>query len=260
MVKLGTAVLTGDDGELAEERCRDLLAALAQLRQSGRDVVLVTSGAVRLGGQRSAERRKDTARRRASAAIGQAKLMAFYVAALAELGLPAAQLLLSARDFASPQRRLELRRTFAALLEHGAMVVVNENDAVTAGDAEEAFGDNDRLAALVAGQVGADLLLILTDVAGLHTGDPRHGKTRLISLVDRVTGDIERRAGGAFVGRGGMRTKVAAAACAARSGCATIVAGGRQPGVIDRVFAGEEIGTLFLAEAQPSRRARAAIR
>ena len=259
MVKLGTAVLTGDDGALAEERCRDLLAGLAQLRREGRDVVLVSSGAVQLGAQLSPGRRNDSARRRAHAAIGQAQLMAFYVAAFAELGLPVAQLLLTARDFATPQRRLQLRRTLDALLERGAMVVINENDAVTAGDTAQAFGDNDRLAALVAAQLDAGLLLILTDVAGLHTGDPRHGKTRLISLVERVTADVERLAGGAFVGRGGMRTKVAAAACAARSGCATILAGGRQPNVIDRVFAGEEVGTLFLAEERPAP-ARAASR
>jgi glutamate 5-kinase len=169
--------------------------------------------------------------------------------------------LLTEEDFAEPHRFESLRRTLAKLLELGSLPVINENDTVSTAELlpleprarrRVNFGDNDRLSALVASGMKADLLLILTDVAGFHTADPRHGSAaQLIPIVESVTPALRRLAGGAGSGRGGMRTKLEAATIASRSGCATVVASGLEPRVIERLFAGEELGTFFAPRRRP---------
>jgi glutamate 5-kinase len=192
--------------------------------------------------------------------------MALYSDAFDRLGIVAAQVLLTEEDFSNRRRYLNLRTTLGKLLDLGVVPVVNENDTVSTVELEaiEAlvprrvnFGDNDKLSALVASKIEADLLLILTDVEGLHTSDPTvGGDAALIPVVAQITPELERMAGGARIGRGGMRTKLEAARIATRSGCATVVASGRASGVIERVLAGESVGTLFLPRPGLSGRRR----
>lgn len=258
VVKLGTAVLTGEDGDVAAWRILALVEALVGLQRAGREVLLVSSGAVRLGAERLAASADPSLRlaAQACAAVGQGRLIACYAHACERFGVAAAQLLLTEQDFATPARLAGLRATLMQLLALGVLPVINENDVVTGWPAAPeggvaavgaGLGDNDRLAALVATEVSADLLVILTDVAGLYTADPRRGAgARLIPVVRRVTPRLARAAGGLRVGRGGMRSKLEAARIATDSGCAVVVADGRDPGVLERLCAGEEVGTLFL--------------
>jgi glutamate 5-kinase len=258
VVKLGTAVLTRDDGHVALSRLYSFVESIADLRKSGREVTVVSSGAVGLGSARLGLARGDQALpvKQASAAVGQGRLMALYSDAFDRLGIAAAQLLLTEEDFSNRRRYLNLRTTIAKLLELGAVPIVNENDTVSTVELEAVdahvqrrvnFGDNDKLSALVASKTEADLLIILTDVEGLFTADPSGDEgAALIPVVARITPDLERAAGGARVGRGGMRTKLEAARIATRSGCAVVIASGRIPNVVERIVAGEGVGTLFL--------------
>jgi glutamate 5-kinase len=267
VVKLGTAVLAGEEDGLALGRVRAVVESLVALRRAGREVLLVSSGAVRLGAERlgMGEGVGPRATCRACAAVGQGRLMAWYAEACERLGVAAAQVLLTAEDFVVPHRALGLRATLVELRAFGVLPVINENDAVSGagrepdgpgGPGRTGLGDNDRLSALIATAVGADLLLMLTDVAGLYTADPRgRAEARLIPVVRRVTPRMERGAGGPRLGRGGMRSKLEAARIATGAGCAVVVADGRHPGVIERVCAGEEVGTLFPPRHAGSRRA-----
>jgi glutamate 5-kinase len=221
-------------------------------------VLIVTSGAVGLGKARLGlgRRRLLLPERQACAAVGQGRLMALYAEAFEHFGIACAQVLLTDGDFTNRYRYLNLRSTINRLLELRVIPIVNENDTVSTSELEDddgefrriSFGDNDRLSALVASKIEADLLVILTDVDGLHTADPRssHG-AQLISVVEELTPEIEALAGDAGAGgRGGMRTKLDAARIAMASGCAVIVASGTKADGLRRVLAGEELGTLFL--------------
>ncbi|HXY68309.1 MAG TPA: glutamate 5-kinase [Gemmatimonadales bacterium] len=254
VVKLGTAVLAGAGGAARGDRVRALVASVAALRRAGREVLVVASGAVRTGAERLgiAGGPAGSAAARACAAVGQARLMAGWTEACERAGVVAAQLLVTGEDFAQPGRLASLRAALGILLEQGVLPVLNENDVVAtsladAGERGTGLRDNDRLAALVAVGVRADLLLILTDVPGLLTADP-HGPRpgRLIPVVKRLTPRLERAAGGPRVGRGGMRSKLEAARLATRAGCAVVVADGREDRVVERVCAGEAVGTLFV--------------
>jgi glutamate 5-kinase len=271
VVKLGTAVLTGEDGRLAGERLRSFVAAIEELRGRGVEVLLVTSGAVGLGAARLGLDRSQLtlAQKQACAAVGQGRLMGLYAEAFDGFGTAAAQLLLTEEDFHQRRRYLNLRGTLFELLRNGAVPVINENDSVSSAELEPLedgdpsgsqrkvnFGDNDKLSALVASKVGADVLLLLTDVEGLYDRDPREPGASLLDVVPRVTPEIAALAGGARLGRGGMRTKVEAARVAGLSGCATVIANGRAERVIERVFSGEALGTLFLPQEGLSSRRR----
>lgn len=266
VVKLGTAVLMRDEGGIALSRFYAFVEGLASLKKSGREVLLVTSGAVGLGAQKLgfSSKPKLLPQKQACAAVGQGRLMALYSDAFDRLGITAAQILLTEEDFSNRQRYLNLRSTIAELVSMGAIPVFNENDTVSTAEIEPLrnsadfkvnFGDNDKLSALVASKIDADLLVILTDVEGFYTADPRSDQgADLISVVDNITPEIEALASGekSKVGRGGMRTKLAAARVATQSGCATIIAGGKIPNVIEKIFAGEELGTIFLPQAMRS--------
>jgi glutamate 5-kinase len=265
VIKLGTAVLMRDEGGFALSRFYSFLESVSNLKQSGREILIVSSGAVGLGVERLGLQHSPQSLplKQACAAIGQGKLMSLYSEGFEKLGLAAAQVLLTEEDFSNRHRYLNLRGTISSLIELGAIPIINENDTVSTAELESEdpqalrkinFGDNDRLSALVASKIEADLLLILTDVEGLYDADPSgDAEAKLIPLVQQITREIEglaRSAGKSkkpVPGRGGIRTKIEAAKIATRSGCDTIVAGGRLPNVIDRVFAGEEIGTLFLS-------------
>lgn len=249
VIKVGSRVLTVEGGGLDYDAISRLCDEMAGLRQQGIEVILVSSGAVAAG--RDALRSADTTltipQKQAAAAVGQPLLMQAYQQACTCHGLVTAQILLTAEDLANRNRFLNARTTLEALLTAGALPVINENDSVAV--AEIKFGDNDNLSALVTSLAEADLLLILTDIEGLYSANPASDPdAQLIPLVRSITREIERMAGGSgsSVGTGGMATKVTAAKKAARFGVPTILAPGKQPGVITAAVSGQEIGTLFL--------------
>jgi glutamate 5-kinase len=257
VVKVGTNVVMADDGTLALGRLYGLIEAVAGERRHGREMVVVSSGAVGLGAQRLdlAGRPKTLALKQACAAIGQGRLMSIWSEAFEKVGVIAAQVLLTEDDFSSRGRYLALRATLEELLRLGAVPVLNENDTVGTAELETAaghvFGDNDKLSALVASKLGADLLVILSDVDGLHTANPaRSGGARRIPVVAEVTPAVRALAdGGGARGRGGMATKLEAAAIATASGALAVVASGRRPGALEEVLSGADAGTLFLPKS-----------
>jgi glutamate 5-kinase len=262
VVKLGTAVVMREDGKAAQNRLRALAKSIADLMRGGREVLLVSSGAVGLGRSRLgiSEAPPSLPLKQACAAVGQGALMALYSDALEGLGVAVAQVLLTEEDFSNRTRYLNLRSTLTQLIELGVLPIINENDTVSTAELESEstpylrvnFGDNDRLSALVASKIEADVLVMLTDVPGLYTVPPDEAGATLIPLVKEITPEIEALAQappapqGGKVGRGGIRTKLEAASIAMHSGCAAVIASGKQAGVLDRIFAGEEVGTFFL--------------
>ncbi|HEU4384993.1 MAG TPA: glutamate 5-kinase [Anaeromyxobacteraceae bacterium] len=248
VVKVGTGTLTGADGRFDPQNCERLAAELADAARSRR-LVLVSSGAIAIGAERLGLARGgkpwDIATKQAAAAVGQPYLMAEWGRALEAHGLGTAQVLLTADDLANRKRFLNARRTFTRLLERGVVPVVNENDTVAVDEIK--VGDNDSLAALVASCVEAELVVMLTDVEGLHDRDPREAGARLLHEVPRVTAEVERMAGGAGSERsiGGMVTKLKAARRLAAHGVATALLSGRRQGALSALLAGERIGTFF---------------
>ena len=265
VVKLGTAVLMAEEGGLAMSRFYSFVEGLARLKKSGRDVLLVTSGAIGLGKQKLglSQTPKLLPQKQACAAVGQGRLMALYSEAFERQGLVAAQILLTEEDISSRKRYLNLRSTIFELLSMGVIPVINENDTVSTAELEPIkdgaeikvnFGDNDKLSALVASKIDADLLMILTDVEGLYTSDPSTNKdAKLISLVEKFTPEIDELAdekpsiNKSKPGRGGIKSKLAAAKIATQSGCNVIIAGGKIPDVIDQIFQNKDLGTMFLS-------------
>lgn len=262
VIKLGTAVLMKEEGGIALSRFYAFIEGIAGLMKQGKEVLLVTSGAVGLGVQKLQldKKPKLLPMKQACAAVGQGRLMALYSDAFQALDIVTAQILLTEEDFSNRTRYLNLRSTIGELMRLKVLPIINENDTVSTAEIESGkefeflkvnFGDNDKLSALVASKVEADLLIILTDVDGLYTDDPRKGdNAKLIPLVPSINADIEKLASGPAapgkMGRGGMQTKIEAAKTATQSGCSVIIAGGKVPDVIPRLFAEEEIGTLFL--------------
>ena len=260
VVKVGTGTLADRDGRFDRANCARLAAELAELAR-GHRLVLVSSGAVTLGAERlglvrSKGKPWDIPTKQACAAVGQPHLMAAWGEALVARGLKVAQVLLTADDLASRKRFLNARRTFERLLQAGVVPVVNENDTVAVEEIK--VGDNDTLAALVAGCVEADVVVMLTDVEGLYDRDPRVAGATLLHDVARVTPDVERAAGGAGSDRsvGGMATKVKAARRLAAQGVATALLSGRRPRALQALLKGERVGTVFApgVERLPARK------
>ncbi len=226
-------------------------AGIAALKKAGREVVLVSSGAVACGMQRLGWNRRPHAihELQAAAAIGQMGLVQAYESCFREHGLHAAQILLTHDDLADRKRYLNARTTLRTLLALGAIPIINENDTVITDEIK--FGDNDTLGALVTNLIEADALIILTDQQGLFTADPRRDPAAtLIHDATAGSAELETMAGGAGsdIGRGGMLTKIIAAKRAARSGAHTVIASGHEPEVLQRLAAGEKIGTQLLAQ------------
>jgi glutamate 5-kinase len=257
VTKIGSALLTRDGQGLNNEGIQDWASQLARLRRGGVEVVLVTSGAVAAGMQRLGRTARPHALHelQAMAAVGQMNLVQVYETAFQRHGLHTAQVLLTHEDLADRRRYLNSRSTLRTLLRLGVIPVVNEND--TVATEEIRFGDNDTLAALVANLVEADLLLILTDQRGLYDRDPRlDPEAKLVAEAEAGDPRLLSMAGGSgTLGRGGMRTKLAAAEKAARSGAATVIVSGREQNVILRVLDGEVLGT-YLRAAQGRMAAR----
>lgn len=244
VVKVGSALLMNEDGAPDEAWLADFAADIARMRARGQQVVLVSSGAVSLGRRRLslANRAVTLPEKQAAAAAGQSALMRAWEVALEPHGIPCAQVLLTRDDTEVRRRWLNARATVATLLDLGVIPVVNENDTVVTEEIR--FGDNDRLSARVAQLVGAEVLVLLSDVDGLYSADPRHDPAaRHVARIARLTPEIEAMAGeansAAGVGVGGMATKLAAARIASASGCATVIALGTRPKPLAAVEAGE---------------------
>jgi glutamate 5-kinase len=254
VVKVGTRVLTGEDGQLDVERIQQLADQVHHVMSSGRKVVLVSSGAVGAGMGRLGlkKRPSDIAQLQAVAAVGQSILVEAYERSLHRHGRHAAQVLLTAEDLEHRLRYLNARNTLVTLLDFGAVPIINENDTVAVEELHNTFGDNDRLAAIVTNLIRAPLLVLLSDVDGLFDGDPRQPGSRVIPTVDRldaaVLAMVRDRLGG--LSKGGMAGKLEAARLATTGGENVIIACGQTRDILPRIVAGEPIGTLFLAQGQ----------
>jgi glutamate 5-kinase len=254
IVKVGSSLVTDDGKGLDHVALASWARQIAHLRQSGREVVLVSSGAVAEGMQRLGWKTRPTAEHelRAAAATGQMGLVQVYENAFSKYGLHTAQILLTHEDLADRKRYLNARSTLLTLLGLGVVPIINENDAISTDEIR--VGDNDTLGALVANLIDADVLVLLTDQAGLFTADPRRDPTA--TFVSSGAADDPRweaAAGGAGsnFSRGGMLTKVLAAKRAAMSGAGTVIASGREADVLIRLAAGDAIGTHLHAEHTP---------
>ncbi len=273
VVKLGTHVVTRDGVTLAVERLMGLIDTMARLRRAGREIVLVSSGAVGMGMRALGlkERPRSLGLRQACAAVGQGHLMHVYTGAFSERGVTAAQVLLTQEDLGDRDRALCVRTTLMRLLELGAVPILNENDSVSVRELVEhqarngvprgsnpAFGDNDGLSALVSVAMDADLLVLLTNVDGFFTAspsvDPSAERVRELRDIDETA---MAQAGGAHAGGlGGMASKLEAARMAVSEGTAVIIANGTTPGILDRVLAGEDVGTFVHTPERRPRRLR----
>lgn len=250
VVKVGTSTLTHSTGKLNINRMEMLVRQLADLRNQNREVVLVTSGAVGVGLGRLglSERPATIVQRQALAAIGQGLLMQVYEKLFAEYGQTVAQILLTRSDISDRKRYLNARNTILALLNYQVIPIINENDTVATEELK--IGQNDALSALVAGLIEADLLVLLSDIDGLYTADPKKDKNaKLITLVSEITPEILSMAGGSstLFGTGGMITKLEAARMATAAGVSMVLMNGSDPSQIQLIFAGEPVGTVFLS-------------
>lgn len=260
VIKLGTNVLRGDDGYVSLPRVFSFIEDISNLVKSGKEVIVITSGAVGLGKKKLGLDNTDgTAVKQACAAIGQSKLMSIYEEGFDTYGLVAAQILLTEDDFSIRERYLSLRTTFNKLLELGAVPVINQNDTVSTveltpryTDKQVAFSDNDKLSALVASELDADLLVILSDVNGLYDKNPKlNPDAKIIREVAEVDEKICSMGTDASEGgRGGMKTKLEAAAMVTRFGGKVLIANGTVPYIIKKIFNAEDFGTMFLPQTK----------
>lgn len=260
VIKLGTNVLRGDDGHVSLPRVFSFIEDISNLVHSGKEVIVITSGAVGLGKKRlGLDSTEGTALKQACAAIGQSKLMSIYESGFDTYGLVAAQILLTEDDFSIRTRYLSLRTTLNKLLELRVIPIINQNDTVSTIDIaprytkmQVCFSDNDKLSALVASELDADLLIILSDVNGLYDQNPKNNpNAKIIREVAEVTDEICALGTDASEGgRGGMRTKLEAARLVTRFGGKVLIANGKVPFIIKKIFSGEDYGTMFLPQTE----------
>ncbi len=252
VVKVGTRVLTTPEGTLNEARIAALAEEIHAILDSGRKVVVVSSGAVGAGMGRIGmrQRPRDLAQLQAVAAMGQSYLVQVYDRSLRAFGRHAAQILLTANDLDDRTRYLNVRNTIFTLFDLGAVPIINENDTVSVEELQTTFGDNDRLAAMVTNLIRAPLLVLLSDVDGLYDGDPRSPGAKLISTITRLDDSVMALVRDVKTGmsKGGMASKLVAARMATVAGENVVIASGKQPGNLARILAGEPVGTLVVAQ------------
>ena len=253
VVKVGTSTLAHATGRLNIQRMERLCRVLSDLKNAGHEIILVSSGAIGMGvGKLNLPGRPaDMPSKQAAAAVGQCELMYTYDKQFTEYSHTVAQLLLTGADIKSEQRSRNVRNTLSRLLELGALPIINENDAVATDEigVENTIGENDSLSAIVAAAIGADLLVLLSDIDGLYDKDPRrHPDARLIPTVERVDDELFTLAedSSTGLGTGGMITKLRAAAIATEAGCEMVIANGSKPEVLYDIAAGRPAGTRFL--------------
>lgn len=256
VIKFGTNILTNEEGDVSLPRVYSFIEDVSKLKKSGKEVILVTSGAVGLGKKKLGLTSTDaTALKQACAAIGQSKLMSIYEDGFEKYNLAVAQILLTEDDFSQRKKYLSLRITLNKLLELGVIPIINQNDTVSTIELDElytemqvCFSDNDKLSALVASELDADLLVILSDIEGLFDSNPKtNPDAKIIPVVEKVTNEILNFGEDASAGgRGGMKTKLEAARLVTRSGGIVLIANGKTPNVINQIFSENQIGTIFL--------------
>ena len=255
VVKVGTSTLAHSTGRLNIRHTEELVKVLSDLKNAGHEVILVSSGAIGMGvGKLSLSARPtDMSSKQACAAVGQCELMYTYDRLFSAYDHTVAQILLTGVDIEHASRRENIQNTLTRLLELGALPIINENDTV-ATDEITSIGDNDTLAAIVTCCIKADLLVLLSDIDGLYTDNPRtHDDAKIIPVVDNIDKHIYEIAGdaGSSMGTGGMYTKIQAASIATAADVDMVIASGSEDGIISRICAGEEVGTLFKAKETP---------
>lgn len=256
VIKLGTNVLRNDEGEVALSRIYSFIEDISKLVKSGKEVIVVTSGAVGLGKKKlNLDSTEGDGVKQACAAVGQSRLMSFYENGFGVYDIPISQILLTEDDFSLRHRYLSLRTTLNKLLEFGVVPIINQNDTVSTIELHDmlagmqvSFSDNDKLSALVASELDADLLILLSDIDGLFTSNPKENPdAKLIKEVTEVTEDIlNLGTDPSEGGRGGMKTKLEAAKLVTRFGGKVLIANGKTPYVINKIFNGEDLGTMFI--------------
>ncbi len=253
VIKIGTSTLTHKNGCVNIRRIESLCKIVSDMLNAGNEMILVSSGAIGMGTGKLnlKERPKDIAGKQAAAAVGQCELMYIYDKEFTSYNHTVAQILLTAPDLKTPDRHEKFENTMTRLIELGALPIINENDTVATEEIE--FGDNDTLAALVAESIGADLLVLLSDIDGLYTADPHKDKSAsLIPEVYDITPEIAALGGGAGseLGTGGMVTKLRAAKIATSAGCDMIIANGSYPELLYNIMDGKSVGTRFYAKGK----------
>ncbi|MDO4965817.1 MAG: glutamate 5-kinase [Lachnospiraceae bacterium] len=253
VVKIGSSSLHHmETGELNLTKMERLIRELCELKNQGKDVILVSSGAIAVGRKVLNVTPKDTSAKQACAAVGQARLMMVYERLFAEYNHLTAQVLMTKQTIINPESRRNAENTFNELLKMGVIPVVNENDTVAVAEVEDTFGDNDFLSAIVSVIVDADLLILLSDIDGLFTDDPRANKdAKFISLVENLDDSymlMGKETTGSGVGTGGMSAKLHAATVAVNAGCDMLIANGDDVSVIHKIMEGRDYGTLFVGK------------
>lgn len=253
VIKLGTSTLAHSTGKLNIRRMTNLVRVISDLHNSGKEIIMVSSGAVGLGTGKLglSKKPKDTKLKQAVAAVGQCELMHVYDDMFEKYSVTVAQILLTKTIINNPNHCQNFKNTIETLVGMGVIPIVNENDSISIDELELEIGENDSLSALVAGLSGADLLLILSDIDGLYSDDPHiNPDAEPISTVEEITPEIEKIAGGAGsgLGTGGMSTKINAAKIACNSGIDMIIMNGKDPELLYDLFEDKEIGTIFKAK------------
>lgn len=251
VIKIGTSTLAHRTGRLNIRRAEMLCKVISDLKNSGHEIVIVSSGAIGMGAGKLSlkERPSDMPTKQAAAAVGQCELMYTYDRLFSAYSHTVAQILLTSEDIDQPQRRQNVENTMERLLMLGAIPIINENDTISTS--EIVIGDNDTLSAIVACTVHADLLILLSDIEGLFTADPRKDPTaKLIPVVEAITPQIEAMTSGAgtSLGTGGMTTKIQAARIATEKGIDMVIANGSDPVILYDIAEGKPVGTRFLAQ------------
>ena len=260
VIKLGTNVLRDEQGEVALSRIYSFIDDISKLVEQGKEIIVVTSGAVGLGKKKlNLDSTEGDGVKQACAAVGQSRLMSFYENGFGVHNIPIAQILLTEDDFSLRHRYLSLRTTLNKLIEMGVVPIINQNDTVSTIELADrlagmkvSFSDNDKLSALVASELDADLLILLSDIDGLYTANPKeNNNAELIKEVELVTDEILNLGTDASEGgRGGMKTKLEAAKLVTRFGGKVLIANGKTPYIINKIFSGEEIGTMFIPTSE----------
>ena len=260
VIKIGTSSITKKGCDDTKENCsidpgfmESIAFQVSELRKHGKEVILVSSGAIGVGLNELgiAPKPREIPIRQAAAAVGQSILMQYWSEAFSKYGMKVAQILLTYEFYSDRVSYLNLRNSISTLLEYGVVPIINENDCTCTNEIEAIFGDNDKLSAMVASKIDADLLIILSDIDGLFDRNPKtHSDARLLSLVERITPEIESYGGDptSFKGVGGMRTKIKAAKICSMAGSYVLIANSEIENVVMKILSGEEVGTLFLAE------------
>jgi glutamate 5-kinase len=253
VIKIGTSSLTNEDGSFHRTLTEGIANQVAKLKELGKTVIIVSSGAIGIGCEelKMPLRPREIPLRQAAAAIGQNILMQEWVVAFKKHGIKVAQILLTYEAFSNRMTYLNLRNSISTLLEAGVVPIINENDPICVQEIEATFGDNDKLSAMVASKVEAELLILLSDIDGLFNKNPKKNEdAHLISTIEKITPEIESYGGSptSMKGVGGMRTKIEAAKITSMAGCHMVIANSAINDVVVKIIEGENIGTLFLAK------------